>query len=84
MGLPNDNSFAPFDLTKSRKYNRNTDRLALSKSFYELASVYYDVARYTFPHFEWMPVTLSNAAFSCKLFLKSLLYGFGIDSCIVK
>ncbi len=72
-------NFAPFDLKKSRKYNRNTDQLALCKSFYELASAYYDVARHTFPCFEWMPVTLSNAAFSCELFLKSLLYGFGID-----
>ena len=27
-------------------------------------------------NFKWEPVTLSNAAFSCELFLKSLLYGF--------
>ena len=71
--------FAPFDLTKSRKYDRNTDQLALCKSFYELACTYYDVAHHIFPNFEWMPVTLSNAAFSCELFLKSLLYGFGTN-----
>ena len=69
----------PFDLTKSPKYDRNMDKIALRKSFYELASVYYDVARHILPHFEWMPVTLSITAFSCELFLKSLLYGFGID-----
>ena len=72
-------NFAPFDLKKTRKYCRSTDQLALCKSFYELASVYYDVARHTFLRPEWMPVTLSNVAFSCELFLKSLLYGFGID-----
>lgn len=70
---------APFDLTKSRKYDRNTDQLALSKNFYELACTYYDVAHHIFPYLGWMPVTLSNAAFSCELFLKSLLYGFGTN-----
>lgn len=72
-------NFAPFDLAKSRKYNRNTDQFALSKGFYELASVYYDVALHIALRPEWMSVTLSNIAFSCELFLKSLLYGFGID-----
>lgn len=79
MGTTDIENFAPFDLKKSRKYNRNTDQLELCKSFYELASTYYDVARHTFLRPEWMPVTLSNIAFSCELFLKSLLYGFGID-----
>ncbi|WP_300712896.1 HEPN domain-containing protein [uncultured Acetatifactor sp.] len=26
-----------------------------------------------------MPVTLANVAFSCELFLKAILYGFGVD-----
>ena len=26
-----------------------------------------------------MPVTLANAAFSCELFLRAILYGFGVD-----
>ena len=69
----------PFDLTKSPKYDRNTDKIALRKNFYELASVYYDVARHICPYIEWMPVTLTIAAYSCELFLKSLLFGFNID-----
>lgn len=71
--------FAPFDLSKTRKFNRKTDQEHLRKSFYELASQYFEVSLFTVRNPNWMPVTLSNLAFSCELFLKALLYGFGID-----
>ncbi len=71
--------FAPFDLSKTRKFNRKTDQEHLRESFYELASQYFEVSLFTVRNLNWMPVTLSNLAFSCELFLKALLYGFGID-----
>ena len=71
--------FAPFDLSKTRKFNRKTDQEHLRKSFYELASQYFEVSLFTVRNLTWMSVTLSNLAFSCELFLKAILYGFGID-----
>ena len=72
-------AFAPFDLSKTQKFNKVTQRKEMSENFYKLAVIYYDVALHTLVNMNWMPVTLSNAAFSCELFLKALLYGFGID-----
>lgn len=71
--------WAPFDLTKSVKFDRHTDQEYLRKSFFELASQYFEVAKYTAFNLNWMSVTLANVAFSCELFLKAILYGFGTD-----
>lgn len=79
MDKEREENFAPFDLSKTRKFDKKTDQEHLRKSFYELASQYFEVAMFTAMNFRWMPVTLANAAFSCELFLKALLYGFGID-----
>lgn len=79
MDSKDTNGFAPFDLSKTRKFDRNTDKQALCKNFYKSASLYYDAARYLLVNLDLMPVTLSNIAFSCELFLKAILYGFGID-----
>lgn len=77
--INDEEAFTPFELSKTRKYDRKTEQEHLRKSFYELASSYFEVSLYTIKNFNWMPVTLSNLAFSCELFLKALLYGFGID-----
>lgn len=71
-----ENVLAYSDLVKTRESCNKQDHRKLCKSFYDLASLYFEVARHTSLNFKWEPVTLSNAAFSCELFLKSLLYGF--------
>ncbi len=74
-----ENAYMPFDLSKTRKFDKKTDQEQLRKSFYKLAVQYFEVATYTLINLNWMPVTLSNIAFSCELFLKAILYGFGIN-----
>lgn len=78
MKKPQD-CFAPFDLSKIRKFDRKKDQESLRKSFYKLGVQYFEVSCFTKKNLDWMPVTLANIAFSCELFLKALLYGFGID-----
>ena len=63
--------FAPFDLSKTRKFDRKKDQESLRKSF--------EVSCFTIKNLNWMPVTLANVAFSCELLLKAILYGFGVD-----
>lgn len=75
----NDNS-TPFDLSKTRKYDKKTDKDKLSKNFYKDAKIYLEVATHCFSfNLNWTPAVLCNISFSCELFLKAILYGFGID-----
>ena len=71
--------FAPFDLSKTRKFDRKKDQDSLRKSFYKLGVQYFEVSCFTIKNLNWMPVTLANVAFSCELLLKAILYGFGVD-----
>lgn len=71
--------FAPFDLSKTRKFDRKKDQESLRKSFYRLGTQYFEVSCFTIKNLNWMSVTLANVAFSCELFLKAILYGFGVD-----
>jgi hypothetical protein len=71
--------FAPFDLSKTRKFDRKKDQGSLRKSFYKLGVQYFEVSCFTIKNLNWMPVTLANVAFSCELLLKAILYGFGVD-----
>ena len=71
--------FAPFDLSKTRKFDRKKDQESLRKSFYKLGAQYFEVSCFTIKNLNWMPVTLANVAFSCELLLKAILYGFGVD-----
>ena len=71
--------FAPFDLSKTRKFDRKKDQVSLRKSFYKLGVQYFEVSCFTIKNLNWMPVTLANVAFSCELLLKAILYGFGVD-----
>lgn len=70
--------FAPFDLSKTRKFDRKKDQGSLRKSFYKLGVQYFEVSCFTIKNLNWMPVTLANVAFSCELLLKAILYGFGV------
>lgn len=71
--------FAPFDLSKTRKFDRKKDQDSLKKSFYKLGVQYFEASCFTIKNLNWMPVTLANVAFSCELLLKAILYGFGVD-----
>ena len=72
--------FAPFDLTKTQKFDRKTDKVKLAINSYELANKYFDAATLLFnKSFEYMPVVLTNISFSCELYLKALLHGYGTD-----
>ena len=71
--------FAPFDLSKTQKFDRKKDQDSLRKSFYKLGAQYFEVSCFTIKNLNWMPVTLANVAFSCELLLKAILYGFGVD-----
>ena len=64
--------FAPFDLSKTRKFDRKKDQESLRKSFYKLGVQYFEVSCFTIKNLNWMPVTLANVAFSCELL-------FGVD-----
>lgn len=73
--------FAPFDLNKTPKFNRKTDKIQLTVCTYELANAYYYASKMLFeknPLF-YISVALSNAAFACELYLKALLHGYNID-----
>lgn len=57
-------SVAPFDLSKTGKFDRKTDQEYLRKRFYELATEYFEVAMFSMAaNPRWIPVILSNAAF---------------------
>lgn len=72
--------FAPFDLTKTPKFDRKTDKVELASRTYDLANDYFGAAKLLFDKsFEYMPVVLANIAFSCELYLKALLHGYNID-----
>lgn len=72
--------FAPFDLTKTRKFDRTTDKVQLAIKTYDLANNYYEAAKILIKkHIELMPVILTNISFSCELYLKALLYGYNTD-----
>ena len=78
--MNNDDNSTPFDLSKTRKYDKKTDKDKLSKNFYKDAKIYLEVAMHCFSfNLNWMPAVLCNISFSCELFLKAILYGFGID-----
>ena len=71
--------FAPFDLTKTPKFDRKADKVKLAINSYDLANKYFDAATLLFKKsFEFMPVVLTNISFSCELYLKALLHGYGI------
>lgn len=73
-------TFAPFDLVKTPKFDKNTDKVKLAINSYELANSYYVAAALLFKcSHELMPVVLSNVSFSCELYLKALLFGYEID-----
>ena len=72
--------FAPFDLTKTPRFDRKADKVKLAIRSYELANKYFDAAMLLFnKSFEYMPVVLINISFSCELYLKALLHGYGTD-----
>ena len=72
--------FAPFDLTQTPKFDRTTDKVELAIRSYEIANKYLAAAKLLLEKsFEYMPVVLSNVAFSCELYLKALLHGYAID-----
>lgn len=72
--------FAPFDLTKTPKFDRKADKVELAVRSYELANKYFDAATLLFKQsFEYMPVVLTNVSFACELYLKALLHGYGTD-----
>ncbi len=72
--------FAPFDLTKTPKFDRKADKVELAIRSYDLANKYLDAATLLFKQsFEYMPVVLTNISFSCELYLKALLHGYGTD-----
>ena len=70
---------AKFYLDKSDKSNLITDPLQLSQSMYRSANEYYKASRFLMQDFNFMMVALTNVAFSCELYLKSMLIGFGTD-----
>ena len=71
---------APFDLSKIRKFDRQTEKVELAIRSYELANKYFSAARLLLDKsFEYMPVVLTNISFSCELYLKALLYGYNTD-----
>lgn len=72
--------FAPFDLIKTPKFNRKADKVELAIRSADLANKYFDAATLLFKqNFEYMPVVLANISFSCELYLKALLHGYGMD-----
>lgn len=72
--------FAPFDLTKTPKFDRKTEKVELAIRSYDLANTYFSAAKLLFDtSFQYMPVVLTNIAFSCELYLKALLHGYNID-----
>lgn len=77
--IKSEECFAPFDLSKTRKYDRKKDQESLMRSFYKLGVQYFEVSCFTIKNMDWMPVTLANVAFSCELFLKAILYCLGLD-----
>ena len=74
--------FAPFDLTKTPKFDKKKDKVELSIQSFELANTYFRAAQILFSNrgfIVYMPVILTNIAFSCELYLKALLHGYNID-----
>jgi HEPN domain-containing protein len=72
--------FAPFDLSQTPKFDRSADKVELAIRSYDIASKYFIAAKLLFEKsFEYMPVVLTNIAFSCELYLKALLCGCNID-----
>ena len=43
--------FAPFDLSKTRKFDRKKDQESLRKSFYKLGVQYFEVSCFTIKNF---------------------------------
>lgn len=70
--IKSEECFAPFDLSKTRKYDRKKDQESLMRSFYKLGVQYFEVSCFTIKNMDWMPVTLANVAFSCELFLNAI------------
>ncbi len=72
-------TFAPFDLVKTPKFDKITDKVKLAMSSYELANLYYAAATFLIKNsLDLMPVVLSNASFACELYLKALLFDYEI------
>ena len=72
--------FAPFDLTKTLKFDRKTEKVELAVRTYDLANIYFSAARVLLDKsIEYMPVVLTNISFACELYLKALLYGYNTD-----
>ena len=47
-------SFAPFDIAKTRKFNRKTDKDELAVNTYKLACEYFDAATILFKDFSFL------------------------------
>ena len=70
---------AKFYLEKNDKSNLITDPMQLSQSMYRSANKYYEASKILMQDLNFMMVALTNVAFSCELYLKSMLIGFGTD-----
>ena len=79
MTIKQSGGHAYFDLSKNKSINIKIDKIELRDGFYRSACQYYSAVKILFPKIELMNVTMSNAAFSCELFLKAILYGFDIN-----
>lgn len=55
--------FAPFDLSKTRKFDRKKDQESLRKSFYKLGVQYFEVSCFTIKNLNWIePLFLALSA----------------------
>lgn len=72
--------FAPFDPAKTPKFDKKADKVELAISTFRLANDYFEAADFLLKQkIHLMPVILTNIAFSCELYLKALLHGYGTD-----
>lgn len=74
-----DEHFAPFDLSKTPKFDRRTDKVQLAISTFRTANNYFEAAQILLKFIHLMPVILTNISFACELYLKALLHGYNID-----
>lgn len=71
--------FAPFDLTKTPKFDKKADKVQLAISTFRIANNYFEAAQTLLKSIHLMPVILTNISFACELYLKALLHGYNID-----
>lgn len=70
---------AKFYLDKRNTSNLIADQVQLSQSMYRSAYEYYDASKILRKDLKYLLVALTNTAFSCELYLKAMLIGFGTD-----